>query len=57
LDKRWIYATLVNCSFALGQVAEGEKYELAFLAEKPAEWEIKTYNDEMWPRKFGQLYK
>lgn len=57
LDKRWVYATLVNCSFALGQVEEGENYELAFLAEKSAEWEIKTYNDELWPRKFGQLYK
>lgn len=45
LDKRWVYATLANCSFALGQATEGEKYELAFLAEKPAEWEIKTYNE------------
>ena len=25
LDKRWVYATLVNCSFALGQVEEGRK--------------------------------
>jgi tetratricopeptide (TPR) repeat protein len=45
LDKRWVYATFANCSFALGQTAEGEKYESAFLAENPAEWEIKTYSE------------
>ena len=44
-DKKWVYATLANCSFALGQSADGSKYESCFLAEKPAKWEIETYQD------------
>lgn len=42
-DKKWVYATLANCSFALGHSADGSKYESSFLAEKPAVWEIQTY--------------
>jgi hypothetical protein len=42
-DRRWIFATLANCAFALGRDSEGEAHETAFLAESPAEWEIETY--------------
>jgi hypothetical protein len=44
-DKKWVYATLANCSFALGRSADGSKYESGFLKEKPAKWEIETYQD------------
>jgi hypothetical protein len=44
-DRRWVLATLANCSFGVGRIADGEKYEIAFLGEKPANWEIETYND------------
>ena len=43
-DRRWIYATLANASFALGMTTEGSDYELKFFAESPAQWEIDTYN-------------
>jgi hypothetical protein len=44
-DRRWIFATLANCSFALGHAEDGERYEAAFLAEDPAKWEMETYFD------------
>lgn len=43
-DKRWVFATLANCSLALGRSHEADRYEAAFLAEAPAAWEIETYN-------------
>ncbi|MES3025450.1 MAG: tetratricopeptide repeat-containing protein [Pseudomonadota bacterium] len=43
-DRRWVFATLANCSFALDRPADGEKYEAAFLSEDPAKWEIETYS-------------
>lgn len=43
-DQRWVFATLASCSFALGESEDGTKYEAAFLAENPADWEIETYN-------------
>ncbi len=42
-DRRWVFATMANSFFALGQTEEGSKYEAAFLAEKPADWEVETY--------------
>lgn len=44
-DQMWIYATLANCSFALGDMAKGDGFEAQFLAENPAEWAIATYRD------------
>lgn len=44
-DRKWVYATLANCLYALNKTADAEINELAFLAEQPAEWEIKTYHD------------
>lgn len=42
-DRKWIHATMANCSFALGDDEKGRIYETAFLEEKPAQWEIETY--------------
>jgi tetratricopeptide (TPR) repeat protein len=44
-DRRWVLATLANCSFALGNTSDGEKYEAAFFRESPASWEIETYHE------------
>ena len=44
LDRLWIYATLANCSFALGQNKEGEDYEAQFIECQPADWQIDTYD-------------
>jgi len=42
-DRRWVFATLANCSFALARTADGETYERSFFAEGPAQWELETY--------------
>jgi tetratricopeptide (TPR) repeat protein len=42
-DRRWVFATLANCSFGLGDDDFGDKYEGMFLFEDPADWEIETY--------------
>ncbi|MEN9865187.1 MAG: hypothetical protein RL748_777 [Pseudomonadota bacterium] len=44
-DKKWIFATMANCHFALGDEESGNKYEANFLAASPVDWEVKTYND------------
>lgn len=44
-DKKWIFATMANCHFALGDEESGNIHEASFLATIPAAWEIKTYND------------
>ncbi len=43
-DRRWIFATLANCSFALGHLADAQGFEERFLAQNPAAWEVDTYN-------------
>lgn len=42
-DRKWVFATLANCSFALGDLASGNHYESLFRNERPANWEIETY--------------
>lgn len=44
-DRRWVFATLANCSFALDRDEDANSYEKAFMAENPATWEIETYQD------------
>lgn len=44
-DQKWIYATLSQCSFALGDNESGERYEQRFLDENPADWEVKTFTE------------
>ncbi|MCC4113888.1 hypothetical protein LLG90_00835 [Aromatoleum toluclasticum] len=42
-DRRWVYASLANCSYAVGNTQDGEYYELAFRKEAPAIWEVDTF--------------
>lgn len=42
-DKKWIFATIANCQFALDNQECGNEYEAKFYSENPAEWEINTY--------------
>jgi hypothetical protein len=42
-DRRWVYATLANCSYALGLSEQGQGYEDLFFAESPAKWEADSY--------------
>ena len=42
-DRKWIFATLANCHFALGNNAAGDRYEVTFHQEHPADWEVETY--------------
>lgn len=42
-DKKWMYATLANCHFHLGDLTDGNDYESKFLGENPEQWEQETY--------------
>lgn len=42
-DRKWVYATMANISFALNLNERQAEYENAFLNEKPADWEAKTF--------------
>ena len=42
-DRKWVFATLANCYFALGNDAAGSRYEARFRQEGPAAWELETY--------------
>ena len=48
-DRKWVFATLANCSFALGEKGMGEQYEALFFAERPAQWEVETYESGKVP--------
>ncbi|UTH49559.1 hypothetical protein KBW81_07350 [Loktanella salsilacus] len=42
-DQMWIFATLANCLFALGETDKASEYEKLFIAEEPAQWALETY--------------
>ncbi|UYG07160.1 tetratricopeptide repeat-containing protein [Halomonas sp. M4R1S46] len=42
-DRRWVYASLANCSYGIGKVESGEGFEKKFRNEKPAQWEVETF--------------
>ena len=42
-DRKWVFATLANCHFALGNIAAGDRFEARFHKERPADWEVETY--------------
>ncbi|HBS26374.1 MAG TPA: hypothetical protein DD827_04480 [Gammaproteobacteria bacterium] len=42
-DKIWVFATLANCYFSLGDSEKGEAYERRFFEEIPAQWQVDTY--------------
>ena len=43
-DKIWIYATLANCHFALGNPDRGREYEAKFRECRPASWQVETFD-------------
>lgn len=43
MDKKWIFATLANCYYALGDTDNGRHFEERFRQERPATWEIETF--------------
>lgn len=45
-DQIWVYATLANCLFALGQIDDAKKYETLFFGLTPADWQKETYQTE-----------
>lgn len=44
-DRKWIFATLANCLFALGQTDEAMVAEAKFRDEGPAAWEVQTFEE------------
>lgn len=42
-DRKWVFATLANCYFALDNRAAGDRFEAKFYRERPADWEVETY--------------
>ena len=42
-DRKWVFATLANCSFALDDKRNARDYERKFYVENPVEWESETY--------------
>ena len=42
-DRKWVFATLANCHFALGNSDAGDQYEARFRQEHPARWELESY--------------
>lgn len=42
-DKKWVFATLANCHLSLCDHQNGIFFEKAFRDEKPAVWEIDTF--------------
>lgn len=46
IDRKWIYATLANCNYGLGNFETGERFESLFRKEDLADWEIATFESE-----------
>ncbi|WP_345302069.1 tetratricopeptide repeat-containing protein [Lysobacter hankyongensis] len=44
-DHKWIFATLAHCLFALGQTDEAIAVETKFREERPAAWEVQTFEE------------
>lgn len=42
-DRRWIYATLASCYYAINDKSNADLYEEKFKNEKKESWELKTY--------------
>lgn len=42
-DRRWVYATLANCSYAIGKTQDAEHYEAIFRKESLVTWELNTF--------------
>lgn len=53
-DHAWIFATMANALFALGQDVEAQAYEDLFLATEPPEWEAASYHKGKADMRAGQ---
>lgn len=42
-DRKWMYATMANCYFHLGDNQHGDEFEAKFLTSTPDEWERESY--------------
>jgi len=42
-DMKWMYATLANCNFHLGNIEIGNEFETKFFSENIEQWEKETY--------------
>ena len=42
-DRRWVYATLANCYYAIKDKINGDLYEEKFKNEEKEDWELDTY--------------
>lgn len=42
-DRKWVFATLANCLYALGHVERASEFEEKFFGEELADWEVATY--------------
>lgn len=42
-DKKWMYATMANCYFHLGEISAGDEFEAKFISKNPEQWEKETY--------------
>lgn len=42
-DKKWIYATLANCYYALNDVTKADEFEKNFKKEYDEKWQLDTY--------------
>ncbi|NWC60061.1 TRAFs-binding domain-containing protein [Pseudomonas veronii] len=42
-DKKWMYATMANCHFHLGNQQTGTEFEEKFFSESSVQWEHDTY--------------
>lgn len=46
-DLMWIYATLSNCYFGIGEVEKHKECEQKFMELNPEEWQIETYQKSL----------
>jgi tetratricopeptide (TPR) repeat protein len=44
-DRHWVYATLANCFYALGDDEKGLGFESNFREENVADWELETFEE------------
>lgn len=46
-DKRWIYATLSNCYYGVGNTEQSNIYEKKFRDETQEQWEVETFDTNL----------
>lgn len=46
-DLMWIYATLSNCYYGIGEIEKHNEFELKFKKLNPEEWQLETYQKSL----------